>query len=369
MFTRLERLLRRFWFVPLLLTFAEDGGGDGGGAGAEGAAAESSGPLDREARIESALEIFEGKEDAGGEGDQGADGEGKEGAAAEGADGEAAQREAADKAKIEGEQLSDEQLQKDPRFQSLDQFQKEHKPIFDKYGVPNAKELDLQLADSAVLYGIMEGKGTPSQLLDTMAATANWSKEQQQAVANDLIGWLTKAGYLKDGQGKEGQARAADGKFKDPLEERLDRIEKERKDAAQAETDRKTAAHKEQVFSKYKGEIERLAKEKGLDPADFDFIGREVRALVKPEEVAAFTEAIDKGNFVKVRELFAQIHNREVARLKRWNGSLTKTHERQQRSAPRVPAGGAPPAPAGQQKRNLSNRDERLAAAAAEFDK
>jgi hypothetical protein len=53
-----------------------------------------------------------------------------------------------------------------------------------------------------VLYGIMEGKGTPSQLLETMAQAGNWSKEQQQGVANDLIGWLTKAGYLKDGQGR-----------------------------------------------------------------------------------------------------------------------------------------------------------------------
>jgi hypothetical protein len=106
---------------------------------------------------------------------------------------------AADKAAAEG-QIPDEQLQKDPRFQALDKFQKEHKPIFEKYGVPDAKELDLQLADSAVLYDIMEGKGTPSQLLETMAQAGNWSKEQQQGVANDLIGWLTKAGYLKDGQ-------------------------------------------------------------------------------------------------------------------------------------------------------------------------
>jgi hypothetical protein len=46
-----------------------------------------------------------------------------------------------------------------------------------------------------------------------------------------------------------------------------------------------------------------------------------MRALIKPEEFKAFTDAIEKGNFVKLRELFTQVHNREVERLKRFTNA------------------------------------------------
>jgi hypothetical protein len=69
-----------------------------------------------------------------------------------------------------------------------------------------------------------------------------------------------------------------------------------------------------------------------------------VRALVKPEEFKGFTDAIEKGNYVKVRELFAQVHNREVDRLKRFNNATdqdprTAREERAARTRWRSTAG------------------------------
>lgn len=365
-FKRFDNLMKLGMLNFSALSIEGEGSGDAGGEGGGAAAAvESPGLLDRDSRVEAALEMFEGDgADEREEEDIEDGGEEVQQTAEEKA---ASDKAAADKAAAEGK-IPDEQLQKDPRYQALDNFQKEHKPIFEKYGVPNAKELDLQLADSAVLYQIMEGKGTPSQLLETMAQAGNWSKEQQQSVANDLIGWLTKAGYLKEGQG--GQARGTDGKFKDPLEERLDKLQKEREDEKRADSERKTADRKAKIFDTYRTELGKLAKEKNIDPADLEFYGQQVRLLIQPgKEFETFTSDIEKGNFVKLREVFAQVYNREVDRLKRFTNATTKTHERRVKSAPRVPAGGAPPAPAGQQKRNLSNRDERLAAAQAEWNK
>jgi hypothetical protein len=365
-----SRLMAR---VSRLLMIEGEGAGDGGdgGAGAGGAGDSSS--------LSTAERAFEFWESASpdqkdkGEGDgqgQRSDENGGKGAqdgteAQEGTEGKDGQEQAG--------QLTDEQLQADPRFQELSSFRDEIQPLMDQHGIPDSKELGLQLADSKVLYDIMTGKGTPSQLLDVMAQNAGWSKDQVAGVAKDLIGWLTKGGYLKDGQ-DGGQARGGDGRFKDPLEERLDNFERSQKEQREQEERNRTesAARERQgkIFNTFREEIGKLIEAKGLDKDEVDYYGREIRALIKPEHFQAVVNRIEKGNFVDVKKLFDQVHTREANRLKRWSDKQVSTATRREKTQPRVPVSGAPPIPKdGQQKRDLRTSEGRQAAALEEWDK
>jgi hypothetical protein len=118
-------------------------------------------------------------------------------------------------------------------------------PLDDK-GNPDLNETKAQLSDASILYQIMQGKGTPSGLLDVMAQNAGWNDAQKKLVADDLIGWLTKAGYLKEGQAVAGKPAAANAQ--DPLAQRLDKIENDRKTEAQRNEQTRVQAHQKQVF-------------------------------------------------------------------------------------------------------------------------
>jgi hypothetical protein len=272
-------------------------------------------------------------------------------------------------------QLTDEQLQADPRFQELSTLRDNvanlatefNIPLDDK-GMPDLNETKLQLSDASVLYDIMSGKGTPSALLETMAANAGWSDQQKQLVAQDLIGWLTKAGYLKDGAAADGKkpvagAKPGDAGFVDPVNARLDRIENDRKTEAQRAEQARVQAHQKEVFdTKFMPKITDLCKQKGVPQEDVADYANRVASLINGNP--QITKRIEQGNYVDVQRLFTQIHNAEVARLKRWTDQQTAAKNKQNRN-PRIPSGGAPPAPAGSAKPiNAKNRDERLAAAA-----
>jgi hypothetical protein len=353
----------------LLTIEGEAGGGDDGAGGGAGDAGGGAADL---STAERALEFWDA--DDKGEGSEGQGAEGKQGAGeAEGEGDAAAGTEPGKEGQEDGQQqLSDEQLQADPRFQELNSFKEEVQPLMDKYGIPDAKEMDAQLADSKVLYDIMQGKGTPSQLLEVMATAGHWTKEQMAGVAADLKSWLAKNGHLEASQGAP--QRGADGKFKDPLEERLDNFEKsqkeererqERENSQKAESERQT-----KVFNSFREQVGKLMEGKKIDKEDLDYYGREIRSLIKPEQFNAIIARIEKGNFVDVNKLFEQIYTRESARLKRYADKQVNTATRQAKTQPRNPAGGGTPKPnAGQQKRNLQNRDDRLAAASAEWEK
>lgn len=366
--------MKRFWWMrnyePLArVVLSIEGEGDGGN-GEGGGGSEST-----LSSAERALEFWESDENGGGvnqrteNGDGNNAGEqGKDGAAANAAGDEAGAGE--DKENKDG-QIPDEQLQADPRFKELNAFREEVQPVWDKYGIPDAKELDLQLADSKVLYDIMQGKGSPSQLLDVMTTSAGWTKDQVSGVAQDLIGWLTKQGFLKDGQAQNvGQTRGTDGKFKDPLEEKVENITKT---LDQQKTEREQAQQRERqgkIFDSFTKKVGELMEAKGIDKEDLHYYGREIRALIPPAQFDAVINRIEKGNFVDVQKFFDQIHTREAARLKRYSDKQVNNATRREKTTPRSPAGGNQPTPAaGQQKRNLQNRDDRLAAATAEWDK
>jgi hypothetical protein len=364
--------MKEFWksFEARLLSrmvLAIEGEGTGGAGGNDGGGDASQSTAERALEFWDSGDEAQGKngtEGAAANGEQG----GADGKAAAAADGAGDDKTGKENQQQKDGQIPDEQLQADPRFKELNQFREEVQPLMDKYGIPDPKEMDLQLADSKVLYDIMSGKGTPSQLLDVMAQNAGWSRDQQSAIAQDLMGWLTKHGYLKDGQGA--QSRGADGKFKDPLEEKVSGIEKSIEDQRKAADQAKETERQTKIFNTFRDQVGKLIEAKGLDKEDLDYYGREIRSLIKPEQFNAIVSRIEKGNFVDVNKLFDQIHTRETTRLKKWSDKQVSNATRREKTQPRTPAGGGPPSPKdGQQKRDLRSSEGRQAAALEEWDK
>jgi hypothetical protein len=339
--------------------------GGPGFASYDGKMESEDGPMDFEGRTDAALAAFSGDEtDPAAGADPGAD-------PAAGADPNADPG-ADPNADPNAGQLTDEQLEANPRFQELSTFRdevtnalSEFPGLVDDKGVPNMEQAGLQLKDASVLYDIMQGRGTPSALLDIMAQNAGWSNEQKQGVANDLIQWLTKGGYLKDGATAAGAGKkVGDPGFKDPLADRLDKIENDRKTEAQRQEQQRVQAHQVEVFEKkFLPEVKTLCQQKQIPAEDVnDYIDR-VAAMVKGNK--AILGRIEKGNMVDVKKFFATVYNGEVKRLERWTKAQTAAADKKAKQTPRIPAGGATPGPAGSAtKAAAKTRDERIAAAA-----
>jgi len=328
---------------------------------------EDDGPMDSGERQEAALAAFSGNDPDPNAADPNAADPNARAAAGDpnAADPNAADPNAGDP---KDGQLTDEQIQADPRYQELSGFRdsvvnalSDFPGLVDDKGQPNLAEASLQLKDASVLYDIMSGKGTPSALLEVMAQNAGWNDQQKQAIAQDLIGWLTKGGYLKDGQA------AAAGKdkpgFKDPVQERLDKIERERQTERQSAEQQRVKAHQEEVFkTKFLPNVEKLCTQKGIPKEDFSAYAGQIAQLIQGNK--AILSRIEKGNFVDIQKFFTQVYNAEVARLLRWTKAQTAAADKK-KNQPRIPAGGAPPAPAGSAKTvNVKDRDSRIAAAA-----
>lgn len=326
---------------------------------------ENAGPMDSDARQDAALAAFSGDDPAA---DPNAIADPNAGAgpnAAAAADPNQADPNAADPNAAQG--LTDEQRQADPRFQSLNEFRDNVVNTLSEFGIPvddkgnpDLNETKLQLSDSKVLYDIMQGKGTPSALLETMASAGHWSDQQKQLVAQDLIGWLTKAGHLKDGQAAAKPAAA--GGAKDPVIERLDKIEQQRKDERTQAEQTRVQQHQTKVYNEtFLPQVTKLCEQKSVPKEYVEDYALGIAKLIAGNP--AITKRIEAGNFVDVQKFFTQIHNKEVAKLAAWTKSQTAAAQKKTGN-PRIPAGGAPPAPAGSAKKvDTRNREDRIAAA------
>ncbi len=267
-------------------------------------------------------------------------------------------------------QLTDEQRQADPAYQQLNDFKDqvtnalaESGIPLDKDGSPDLNEAKLQLSDASVLYQIMKGEAPPSRLLDTMAANSGWSAEQKQGIAKDLIGWLTKSGYLKGDAAAGGQQQQQPAT--DATTRRLEALENERKTEKQQQQERQQQEHQQKVFTSFTTKLAEIATQKGIDKADHNFYIDKVAEQIKGNP--AVIARIQAGNFVDVQRFFAQVYNAEVARMARYNKQQTAAAEKKANSNPRIPAGGAPPNPAGQQRPKPRTYEERTAAALEQF--
>jgi hypothetical protein len=322
-------------------------------------------PMDSQDRVEAAMAAFSGD---GQQDDQ----KQQQDDAARVADGQQ-QQDDQNQQPVEG-QLTDEQRSADPVFKELSEYKTAINEVFDKHGLVAAaeangrsphEEADLQLADANILYQIMRGERAPSNLLDTMVSVGNWNQGQRDAVASDLMAWLTKAGYLKDGAAATGEkkpaAKAGEPGFKDPLEERLNKIESAQEKREREETERTQKAERDRVGKVFIDHVEKLCKDTGIAKEDMPFYASQVAALVNGNK--AITDRVAKGNFVDIKKFFDTVHGRELQRLDRYNKANLERQKNKNRN-PKSPAGGSPAAPAGQAKRNPANREDRVAAAA-----
>lgn len=322
---------------------------------------EDDGPMDSDARAEAAMAAFNGDPDPNAADPNAAD---PNAADPNAVDPNAADPNAADPNAVDpnAPKLTDEQLQADPRFKEVSEFHEAYQPVLDKYGIPDAKEADLQLADAQVLYQIATGKAEAAQLMDTFLQV--WPKEAVDKTAQSLIGWLTKQGYLKDGQvaaGAKPAAKPGDAGFKDPVAERLDKLENDRRTEGQRAEAQRVQAHQESVFKdKFLPAVNKFCEQKGIPKEDYADYQAKIAQLINGNK--GILGRIEKGNFVDVQKLFTQIYNAEVQKLQRWTKAQTAANKGKQ-NQPRIPAGGGPPAPAGQAKPVAKTRDERIATA------
>lgn len=335
----------------------------------DGAANE--GPLDSQGRVEAAMAAFTGSDE--GEGDQqedktaAGDGQGQGSGEGQGSDQKEGQQQV-----VEG-QLTDEQRNADPVFKELSEYKDQVAQVFDKHGLTAAaeangrtphEEADLQLSDANILYKIMRGEGTPSSLLDTMVQVGNWQKPQIDAVAGDMMAWLQKQGYLKDGQaaapGKKGPGKEGDPGFKDPLDERLTKLESANEKATREGQEATQRAERDRVGKVFTDHVEKLSTEAGIAKEDFPFYASQIAALVNGNK--AITDRVAKGNFVDIKKFFDTVHGRELQRLERFNKAQLAKQQQKARN-PKNSAGGTPPHPAGSAKPKVVSRDDRIAAA------
>lgn len=253
-------------------------------------------------------------------------------------------------------ELTDEQRQADPKFLDLSDYKDAVDAAFAEFNIPNVDEAKLQLSDAQVLYQIARGEAPASRLLDVFSQ--NWQPQQVKAVANDLIGWLTKGGFIKDGQAGQPPQAA------DATTQRLDKIENEQKTREQQATAQREQARRDSVFKeRFLPEVERLCKGRQIPDEDFPQYAGAIAELVKGNP--AILKRIGNGNFVDVNRFFAQVHNAEVKRLERYTNAKMKQQQTKANQNPRIPSGGAPPAPAGGGARRSGplTRDQRIAAA------
>lgn len=327
------------------------------------------GPMDSQGRVEAAMAAFSGESDPDQNVvDPNAADPAASAAAPNAVDPNAADPNAAD-------QLTDDQRAADPVFKELNAFKDAVGEVFDKHGLVEAaeangrtpqQEADLQLSDANVLYKIMRGEGTPSDLLDTMANVGKWQKPQKDAVAGDLIAWLTKSGYLKDGQaagdGKKPAAKAGEPGFKDPLEERIKNIETANEKSAREAQDRTQKAERDRVGKVFVDHVEKLCKDTGIFKEDMPFYASQIASLVNGNP--AITGRVAQGNFVDIKKFFDTVHSRELQRLDRYNKAQLARQANKNKN-PKISAGGGPAAPSGAAKVKVGSRDDRIAAGVA----
>lgn len=332
-------------------------------------------PLDSQGRVEAALAAFGGNDGGGSDDAEAGQRQDRQPNAEEGQRQSSGEEPDAGQQQQQAEgQFTDEQRQADPVFKELNEFKTAIDAVFDKHGLAAAaesngrtahEEADLQLADANILYQIMRGERTPSNLLDTMINVGNWQQGQRDAVANDLIAWLTKAGYLKDGAAAAAGVKKAAGKegrqqFADPLEERLNKVETAQQERDRKDQERAGNVEANRIFGLAKTEVDRLCQENGIDKKDWIFYLEQVSALIGGKR--DIIGRIGKNNFVDVKKAFDTIFGKELERVKRLSDARLKAQQKKDKNQ-KITAGGSPAAPSGAAKRNVANRDDRIAAA------
>jgi uncharacterized protein YhaN len=381
-----------FSMLPAVLMFF-DGAGEaapGGGAAAEPVAE------DREDRIARAEEVWKASDTDPAADKAAADKAAADAAAAAGGAGDqgdaekkaAEDKAAADKAAADAGAGDDAKLPyfNEPRFQEIYKENGERKAQLDEfskiftdtgenklgYTIDSTETLTGVLQDAYTLYDIAGGKKSVAELLTTFEK--NWSKEQFQTVLQDMANFAASKGVKID-------EKAAAEK---PWEAEINKLRNELGEtksaqAAREKKEKQDAEYKTQmetVVAPFEKKVSELCIASGLDSkVDAEEIGDYLNAVSdaigRDKNAAKIREQIAKGQFGEVERLFTQYHNKLVARAKRLGDTVLKQKIDKEKTIPKVPAGGAGPAPKPKatEKRDLSTADGRLAAAKEEWNK
>lgn len=226
-----------------------------------------------------------------------------------------------------------EGLKENPRVIELLAAEEQHKAFQEAlqglpYTVESPQELKAQLGDASMLYDIVSGKRSPSELLEVMMANNHWTPEQQNKVLTDL------AQYISTKTGQPVAAAAAGQKFDDPVQKELSEIKG--KLTAREQAEQQAAQQAEQT--RVQGTFNKWIDDKCKDfPKDAEYYSHQVVAKIAGND--QILAQVAKGNFAQVNKLFAEARNADVERFKRWSNGLVDKSKAQQAALPRQPNG------------------------------
>lgn len=205
-------------------------------------------------------------------------------------------------------------------------------------GKLSLEEVKAQLADAKGFYAILDGKAPVSALIDVIKSGFPQTYAELQKYSG-------------------GEQKAAD---ETPEQKRIRELEEwkgnQERDAQRGQTE---AARKKTVDG-FMTRFDALSKQAGLDDDDKADYSDWVSARLGRDPEAM--KRLDAGNYLDVEKLFNQYHERMLGRVKRFSDAAVKSKQDRDRSLPKSPAGGSPPAPASA-SRKFDSRDDRLAEA------
>jgi hypothetical protein len=294
---------------------------------------------------------------------------------------------AADKAAADAGAGDDAKLPyfNEPRFQEIYKENGEQKAQLDEftsiftdadkklgYMIDSTETLTGVLQDAYTLYDIAGGKKSVAELLTTFEQ--NWKPEQFKAVLQDMANFAASKGVKIDEKAAAEKPWEAEiNKLRNELgETKTAQAAREKKE----KTDAEYKTQMDTVVAPFEKKVSELCIASGLDSKVdaeeiADYLNAVSAAIGTDKNSAKIREQIAKGQFGEVERLFTQYHNKLVARAKRLGDTVLKQKIEKDKTTPKVPAGGAGPAPKSKtpEKRDLKTSEGRLAAANEEWDK
>ncbi len=215
--------------------------------------------------------------------------------------------------------------------------------LAENYGAKSPEQFKPLLDDLQAMYAVLEGRAEPGPTLDFIRKSHPGAFEK---IANYFAAETARP------QGENAE--------QNPLAEKVNRLER-------AWQSREDQAERQRVFATFTDKVKELGKATRLDGDEIEDYATRIAAKIGGDP--KIIERIARGNFADVQRLFTEVHNRELERLKRNLDSQVASKTRRNQTLPKVPAGGAPPAPTATPKHSLATWEERTAAAREEWDR
>lgn len=226
-------------------------------------------------------------------------------------------------------------------------------------------QFKLVLEDAKALYEIADGKRSPDEM--TSLLKQQYPRALQaiaESAAKQLGLKLAKPEDLKDAGPK------------DPALERIEALERERQQERDQVQQRQVQETRQKAFTGFTEAINTelnktmpWLKDAPADVKEFmtGLFAVQTSGLINGNK--DILGRFEKGNYTDAQRLFTEVNNKMLGAFQAWAKGLVAQKTAQVNNNPKIPARGAPPAPAGSaQKRDLTSFEGRSAAAMAEFD-